>query len=59
MSADRLLDRFGNVQNVLNASLERLPTVKGIGVSTAEGIRQAVSEPRSAEGIDTDGLMDL
>ncbi len=57
--ADRLLDRFGNVQNVLNAGLERLATVKGIGVDTAESIRQAVSEPRSACGIDADGLMDL
>ncbi len=48
--AAQLLNRFGNVRNVLNAGLEELTSVDGIGNDTAQRIRWAVSEPRASYG---------
>jgi len=42
--ADRLLDRFGNVEAVISASIDELQTVDGIGKNIAEKIKWAVSE---------------
>ena len=42
--ADRLLDRFGNVEAVINASITELQSVKGIGKKMAARIRWVVSE---------------
>lgn len=57
--AARLLERFGSVQQVLNASVASLSTVEGIGTETARGIQQAVREPLSAYGMGADRLLDL
>ncbi len=43
--AERLLARFGSVQNVAQASAEELAAIDGIGESTAAKIRWAVGEP--------------
>jgi len=42
--ADRLLDRFGSVADVISASIDELQTVDGIGKGIAEKIKWAVSE---------------
>lgn len=57
--AGRLFDHFGNVQNILNASVEDLLKIEGIGKDTAEVIRQAVCDPRSAYGFSNEWFMDL
>ena len=57
--AARLLDHFGSVQKVLNASTRSLATVEGIGAATAKGIHQLVREPQANYGMDADLLMDL
>jgi len=57
--AARLLARFGSVRNVLNASLENLITVEGIGSETARNIDWAVREPESAYGSETAKMFDL
>ena len=43
--AARLLERFGSVQAVVNASADDLTTVDGIGERTAAKMRSAVQEP--------------
>lgn len=45
--ARRLLERFGSVEAVLTASTEELASVTGIGRTTADAIRWAVSEQSS------------
>lgn len=45
--AERLLVRFGTVENVLQALPDDLSAVRGIGQATARRIRWAVTEPRS------------
>lgn len=57
--AARLLDHFGSVQKVLNASIESLSTVEGIGSETARGIQQIVREPQAAYGMEAGLLADL
>jgi ERCC4-related helicase len=42
--AERLLERFGSVQNVLSASTEELMKVEGVGRVIAEGIRKIASD---------------
>lgn len=43
--AGRLLDRFGSIQAITNASLEDLAGVAGIGDKTAASIRWSLEEP--------------
>lgn len=43
--AERLLDHFGSVENVANASAEDLAAIDGFGPSIAEKVRWAVEEP--------------
>lgn len=43
--AGRLLDRFGSIQAIINASLEDLAGVAGIGDKTAASIRWSLEEP--------------
>ncbi|MCF8039213.1 MAG: hypothetical protein K9K79_07840 [Desulfohalobiaceae bacterium] len=43
--AEILLDTFGGVQAVMDASYEELIRVKGIGRETARGIREILKEP--------------
>jgi ERCC4-type nuclease len=57
--AARLLARFGSVRNVLNASLENLITVEGIGSETARNIDWAVREPEAAYGSETIKMFEL
>jgi DNA excision repair protein ERCC-4 len=57
--AARLLDRFGSVQNVLNASLKTLLSVDGIGNDTAQSIRWAVREPIVSYGIDAQLMFEI
>ncbi|HDH08524.1 MAG TPA: nuclease, partial [Gammaproteobacteria bacterium] len=42
--AARLLDRFGTLDGILNAEVEELCKVRGIGLSVARGIHWAVRE---------------
>jgi len=42
--AARLLDRFGTLDGILNAEVEELRKVRGIGLSVARGIHWAVRE---------------
>ena len=46
-----LLARFGAIERVLHAQPDDLSAVRGIGPATARRIRWAVTEPRSAYGI--------
>ncbi len=57
--AARLLDHFGSVQKVLNASVESLAGVEGIGPATARGIEEIVREPLVNYGTGDDLLTDL
>jgi len=43
--AKRLLERFGSVKNVMNASKKELMEVEGIGEKKAEGIFNVVNKP--------------
>ena len=43
--AEQLLDRFGSIQDVINASSAELTSVNGIGQNTAQNIKWAVCEP--------------
>jgi ERCC4-type nuclease len=44
--ARRLLERFGNVEAIINAHSEELQSVRGIGDGLAEKLRWSVEEPR-------------
>ncbi|MGD8267843.1 MAG: ERCC4 domain-containing protein [Desulfobacterales bacterium] len=57
--AARLLDHFGSVQEVLNASIDSLASVEGVGPETARGIQQIVREPRATYGTGADLLTNL
>jgi ERCC4-type nuclease len=48
--AVRLLERFGNVQNVLNAGLDDLTAVDGVGAHTARSIRRVIRESQAPYG---------
>jgi ERCC4-type nuclease len=48
--AERLLDAFGSVEGVMEADVEELLLVEGIGRRTASRIRWAVSEGRGRYG---------
>ena len=43
--AKRLLEYFGDIESVVNANLEDLAQVPGVGATTAKAIRWAVKEP--------------
>ena len=49
--AERLLDRFGSIQNVINASYDELLSVDGIGKDTARKIQDILNEPPSGYGL--------
>jgi len=49
--AERLLAQFGTVENVMQAQADDLSALQGIGPMTARRIRWAVTEPRSAYGV--------
>ena len=57
--ATRLLDHFGSVQKVLNASVESIAGVEGIGPETARGIQQIVREPQATYVTGADLLTNL
>ena len=57
--AARLLDHFGSVQKVLNASIASLSTVEGIGPETAHGIQQLVRESQATYGMGAGLLTDI
>jgi ERCC4-type nuclease len=57
--AARLLARFGSVRNVLNASLENLISVEGIGSETARKIDWAIRETEAAYGSKPLKMFDL
>ena len=48
----RLLEKFGSVEAVMNASREDLLTVEGVGAKTADRIRWAVGEQLESYGDD-------
>jgi len=48
--AARLLERFGSVQNVLNAGVEDLTAVDGVGGNTARNIRRVIRESQAPYG---------
>jgi len=50
--AQRLLTRFGSIENVLHAQSDDLCALQGIGSATARRMRWAVTEPRSAYGVE-------
>jgi ERCC4-type nuclease len=55
--ADRLLDRFGSVEDVISADIDDLQTVDGIGKNIAEKIKWAVSQrvpPRSWKSFESE-----
>ncbi|MFW6055337.1 MAG: ERCC4 domain-containing protein [Thermodesulfobacteriota bacterium] len=54
--AEKLLDTFGGVQAVMDASYEELIRVKGIGRETARGIREILKEPPAWYGGDATKL---
>jgi len=43
--AGSLLDHFGNIENIVTASVQELTRVEGIGPKTASSIRWVVKEP--------------
>lgn len=49
--AERLLDRFGSIQNVINASSEDLLSVQGIGKEVARKIQDILSESKATYGL--------
>lgn len=48
--ADRLLEAFGSIEEIIKADVDELSSVKGIGRSTAEEIRNVVRESRAFYG---------
>lgn len=49
--AELLLDRFGSVEAVMTASLERLAEVEGLGKKRAEAIREVLGEITSRDSV--------
>jgi DNA repair protein RadC len=45
-----LLERFGNVADMIGADVQELAEVAGIGSQTAQRIKWAVEEPRCLYG---------
>ncbi len=56
--AEQLLNSFGSVRNVLNATSEELLSVGGIGYETAQHIKWAVSEPSLSYGAGTTFMLE-
>ncbi len=52
--AIRLLENFGSIQGVINASIDELQSVDGIGKNIADRIRWAVSEQTKHYGLNDD-----
>ena len=48
-----LLEKFGSVEAIMNASREELLKVEGVGAKTADRIRWAVGEQLEPYGDDT------
>jgi ERCC4-type nuclease len=57
--AARLLERFGSVQNVLNAGLEDLTAVDGVGTNIARNIRRVIRESQAPYGADPETFMSI
>lgn len=57
--AEQLIDRFGSVRNVMNAGVEELLSVEGIGEQTARQIKWAVGEPMISYGENTGLMLDI
>lgn len=57
--AAQLLDRFGSIQDVVNANLDELASVDGIGQSTAQKIKWAVCEPLAGYGADIEWVSEI
>lgn len=57
--AAQLLERFGSIQDVINANLEELTSVNGIGRSTAQNIKWAVCEPVAGYGVDMEWMLSI
>ena len=55
--AQRLLEKFGAIENVLRAPPDDLSAVPGIGVATARRIRWAVTEPPSAYDVQSGEIL--
>ena len=51
--AERLLNKFGSIEGVINASTDDLQTVNGIGKNTAEEIKWIVKESSNPYDFDT------
>ena len=52
--ANRLLEEFGSVEAIINASCGQLQRVEGIGINTAEKIKSSISEPLQPYGSEDD-----
>ena len=52
--ANRLLEEFGSVEAIINASSGQLQRVEGIGINTAEKIKSSISEPLQPYGSEDD-----
>ena len=52
--AKHLLDKFGSVEAIINASINDLQSIRGIGKNVAEDIKWAVKEYPAAYGIDNE-----
>jgi ERCC4-type nuclease len=55
--ARRLLENFGTVQSVVQASAEELTLLPGIGSDTAQSIRWAVGEPKACYNTTADAIV--
>jgi ERCC4-type nuclease len=50
--AERLLNKFGSIEGVINASTDDLQTVNGIGKNTADEIKWVVKESSNLYDLD-------
>ena len=57
--ANRLLDKFGSVEAIMNASCGQLQRVDGIGINTAEKIKSAIRESLQPYGSEETFQFDL
>lgn len=57
--AQRLLERFGSLEAVMDADIHELASVQSIGKATAEAIRWAIEEDRSPYGDPDEAIFPL